>query len=89
MKSLAADDDDFYDDDDFEEEYGEQEELSAEDREQLRLGTIKVRESLPSSTYYIPEKEIHDALWNYYYDIAKTVTYLKSESQYTMLYGLD
>jgi elongation factor 1 alpha-like protein len=80
VKSLATDDD-FYDDDDYEDEYVEEEEqpeLTDEDRRQLREGTVKVRAAL-GSTYSISEKDIHDALWNYYYDIGKTVTYLKSE----------
>lgn len=78
VKSLAAGDDDLYDDDDYDEEYGDEPEITTEDREQLRKGTIKVREAL-GSAYIVPEKDIHDALWNYYYDIGKTVSYLKSE----------
>lgn len=76
---MAADDDDLFDDDDFGDEYGdEQEQLTDEDREQLRQGTVKVREAL-GPAYSIAEKDVHDALWNYYYDIGKTVSWLKSK----------
>ena len=78
VKSMAVDDDDYYEDD-YADEYQEDGELSAEDREQLRLATIKVRQQL-GSTYNIPEKAIHDALWNYYYDVGKTISYLKGET---------
>jgi elongation factor 1 alpha-like protein len=81
VKSLAADDDDYYEDDDYGDEDADEEELSPEDKEQLRLGTIKVREAL-GSVYSVPEKSIHDALWDYYYDVGKTVTFLKSEFAY-------
>lgn len=78
VKSLATDDD-VFDDDEYDDEYGdEQEELTEQDRQQLRQGTVKVREAL-GPAYLIPDKDIHDALWNYYYDIGKTVSWLKSE----------
>lgn len=81
VKSLDYDDDDLDYDEGFEEEYdGGQEEVSAEDKEQLRLGTIEVRKVLGSG-YQATDAEIQDALWNYYYDIAKTVTFIKSEQE--------
>ena len=46
--------------------------------EQLRLGTIKVRDIL-SEGAGITDKEIEDSLWHYYYDIDKTVNYLLSD----------
>lgn len=79
-KNVDYDDDDTYDDDDYyeEEETGaDAEEMSAEDKEQMAIGTAKVREAL-GTEYKVKEVDIHDALWNYYYDIGKTVTYLKS-----------
>lgn len=42
----------------------------------MRLGTIDVRANLPEGTGHITEKQIHDALWHYYYDVEKTVGYL-------------
>lgn len=40
------------------------------------LGTIEVRKSLPPGSSNITEKQIHEALWHYYYDVGKSVTYL-------------
>lgn len=44
----------------------------------MREGTIKVREALPTGTALdsITDKEIQEALWHYYYDVGKAVTYL-------------
>lgn len=76
VKSLGYDDDDL----DYEDEYDEyedgQDELSEEDKEQLRLGTLEVRKSL-GPAYQVNDSAIHDALWNYYYDIEKTVAHIK------------
>ncbi|KAK3175119.1 hypothetical protein OEA41_002365 [Lepraria neglecta] len=59
-------------------EPGYDDEVSADDKEQLRLGTIKVRDILGEDAG-IPDKEIEDSLWHYYYDIDKTVNYLLSQ----------
>lgn len=45
----------------------------------MRQGTAKVREALGPDSPNITNKQIEEALWNYYYDVAKSVTYLKSE----------
>lgn len=76
VKALEYDDDDLgYDDYD---EEGQQDELSNEDKEQLRLGTIEVRKQLgPAYDMFVGDSEIQDALWNYYYDIGKSVAYIK------------
>lgn len=81
VKSLALDDDDYDDYDEYDENYDEggDNELSPEDKEQMRLGTIKVRESL-GSAFKLADSEIQDALWNYYYDINKSVAYLTSKN---------
>ncbi|RFU32784.1 hypothetical protein B7463_g3545, partial [Scytalidium lignicola] len=44
--------------------------------EQMRLGTIKTRAALPPGSGNITDKQIQEALWHYYYDIEKSVTYL-------------
>ncbi|KAF4541878.1 Elongation factor TU GTP binding domain-containing protein [Lasiodiplodia theobromae] len=75
VKDIAYDDEDIYDEDDYDE--GE-EELTEEDKEQMRQGTIKVREALGAEYSNISNKQIEEALWNYYYDIGKSVTYLKN-----------
>lgn len=87
VKSLALEDDDYDDYDDYDENYeGGDNELSPEDKEQMRLGTIKVREGL-GSAYKLSDSEIQEALWNYYYDVTKSVAYLKSERfNYSMTY---
>lgn len=74
VKSLDYDEDDF---DEYEEEYDDGGELSAEDQEKMRIGTAKVKEAL-GNDYSLPDSEIQDALWNYYYDVGKSVSYLKS-----------
>lgn len=45
--------------------------------EQMRQGTVKVREAL-GSNYQASDKEIQEALWHYYYDVSKSVAYIKS-----------
>jgi hypothetical protein len=42
----------------------------------MRVGTIAVREALPPSVAHITDKQIQEALWHYYYDVAKSVGYL-------------
>lgn len=79
VKDVGFDDDDLYDDDDeyYDEADNGAEEMSAEDQEQLRQGTVKVRQQL-GAEYNISDKAIHDALWNYYYDVSKTMSFLKN-----------
>ncbi|KAL9034795.1 MAG: hypothetical protein Q9214_006884, partial [Letrouitia sp. 1 TL-2023] len=60
-----------YDDSEPDEETG----LTAEDKEQLRLGTIKVRNVL-GQDIEATDKDIEDSLWYYFYDVDKTVNYL-------------
>ncbi|KAK5103038.1 hypothetical protein LTS08_003841 [Lithohypha guttulata] len=79
VKSLDYDDDDL--DYDYDEPNEDQEELSNEDKEQLRLGTIEVRRVLGSVYQPLSTTEIEDALWNYYYDVDKTVARLKGKHQ--------
>ncbi|KAJ4530736.1 hypothetical protein HRR80_009043 [Exophiala dermatitidis] len=81
VKSLAVDEDDYDDYDDYDDDYdgGGDEGLSAEDKEQMREGTIKVREALGS--FPATDEEIQDSLWHYYYDVAKTVSYLKNKQK--------
>lgn len=57
-------------------DYGD--EVGAEDKEHLRLGTAKVRDVLGPEVS-ITDTEIEDSLWHYYYDIDKTVNYLLSQ----------
>ncbi|GME48209.1 elongation factor tu gtp binding domain-containing protein [Neofusicoccum parvum] len=77
VKGIAYDDEDLgYDDDEYAD--GGEEEMSEEDKEQLRQGTIKVREALGADYSNVTNKQIEEALWNYYYDAGKSVSYLKT-----------
>ena len=86
VKNVDFDDGDLDYDDDYDEDFDQgQEEVSAEDKEQLRLGTIEVRKSL-GPAYQVSDTEIQSKLWDTYYDIEKTVSYIKSEPK-TGRYG--
>ncbi|KAF3492318.1 translation elongation factor Tu [Arthroderma uncinatum] len=73
-----------YDDDDFDDEVdADENELSPEDREQMKLRTVEVQQLLRSLIPPIEAKEddIWEALWHYYYDVDKSVDYLKKKYQ--------
>ena len=78
IKNISYDDD-YLDED--EDDYGENDELTPEDREQMRQGTIEVRQLLQSELppIIVTDEEIWESLWHYYYDVDKTVGYLRSE----------
>lgn len=78
VKKMVLDDElgDFDGDDDYEYDDGDSQELSEEDREQLREGTVKVREVIGNDVPGITDSKIQEALWHYYYDIEKSITYL-------------
>jgi len=84
-KDLGYDEDDLgYSDEDYYEGEGTadagEDGLTAEDAEQMRIGTASVREALGDElSGFITDNQIQEALWHYYYDVAKSVTYLKSE----------
>ncbi|KAF4964922.1 hypothetical protein FSARC_7194 [Fusarium sarcochroum] len=63
-----------FDGDDYEEE-GENE-LSLEDRQAMDEGTAEVRRALGTEATKVTKAQIEEALWHYYYDADKTVTYL-------------
>ncbi|KAI9734006.1 MAG: Hsp70 suppressor, GTPase facilitates ribosomal subunit dissociation [Cirrosporium novae-zelandiae] len=65
----------YYDD---EKKDGENDEMSPEDKEQMRVGTIQVREALGMDAP-VTEEQIQEALWHYYYDVGKSVTYLNNK----------
>ncbi|KAK5000549.1 hypothetical protein LTR66_000616 [Elasticomyces elasticus] len=67
--------------DSYEEDHSEEEgagELSVEDKEQMRQNTILVKEAL-GDEHGVSEQAIQEALWHYYYDVAKSVAYLKNQ----------
>ncbi|KAH8666764.1 P-loop containing nucleoside triphosphate hydrolase protein [Xylariales sp. PMI_506] len=53
--------------------------LSAEDQEQMRLGTAEIRNILGSQASKITTAQMQEALWHYYYDVDKSVAYLVSK----------
>ncbi|KAI4603972.1 Hsp70 suppressor, GTPase facilitates ribosomal subunit dissociation [Pestalotiopsis sp. 9143b] len=57
--------------------YGEEEEgLSAEDKEQMEACTTEIRSILGPQSSKVTTTQIQEALWHYYYDVDKSVTYL-------------
>ncbi|KAJ4344264.1 hypothetical protein N0V95_006207 [Ascochyta clinopodiicola] len=77
-RNVGYDDDDLYDDDDYYEEE-EAEPMSADDKEQMRTSTASAREALGSAGSNISDAQIQEALWHYYYDVGKSVSYLKNK----------
>ncbi|ORX92959.1 elongation factor EF-1 alpha subunit [Clohesyomyces aquaticus] len=77
-KAIGYDDDDIYDEDEgeYEEEGGDA--MTEEDREQMRVCTIQVKEALGASVE-VTDAQIQESLWHYYYDVGKTATYLKNK----------
>ncbi|PGH27701.1 translation elongation factor Tu [Polytolypa hystricis UAMH7299] len=85
VKAISYDSDGL-DDDDYDNEAGgdggdNNTELSPEDREQMRLATIEVRQLLASEMPPVSaeEQEIWESLWHYYYDVGKAVGYLRKK----------
>ncbi|KAF5023164.1 hypothetical protein F66182_4778 [Fusarium sp. NRRL 66182] len=54
----------------------EEEELSPEDRQAMDNGTAQVRSALGTEANKVTKAQIEEALWHYYYDVDKSVTYL-------------
>lgn len=77
-RNVGYDDDDLYDDDDYYEEE-EVEAMSADDKEQMRISTVSAREALGDAGANISDVQIHEALWHYYYDVGKSVSFLKNK----------
>ena len=77
------DDDDIYDDDDYYDEGGDDanagDGMTEDDKEQMRIGTTRVREALGDASDFTSDEQIQEALWHYYYDVGKCVTYLKNK----------
>jgi elongation factor 1 alpha-like protein len=57
----------------------EEEELSPEDKAQMRQGTDEVRAALGIEASKVTTTQIEEALWHYYYDVDKSVAYLISK----------
>ncbi|KAK2744279.1 Hsp70 suppressor, GTPase facilitates ribosomal subunit dissociation [Myotisia sp. PD_48] len=76
VKNIGYDDDSY--DDDYEDDSNE---LSPEDREQMKIRTIEVKQLLQSQIPPIlaSDNDIWEALWHYYYDVDKSVGYLEKK----------
>ncbi|OTA62389.1 hypothetical protein K449DRAFT_414523 [Hypoxylon sp. EC38] len=57
----------------------EDEELSPEDRAQMDAATAQVRAALGVESSKVTTQQIQEALWYYYYDVDKSVTYLTTK----------
>ncbi|CZT25394.1 related to translation elongation factor HBS1 protein [Ramularia collo-cygni] len=79
VKNLDYDEDDLYsDDEDYNEEGGDEQEQTAEDRENFAALTPVVRAELEESGVQVDDGEIEKALYYYYWDVGKSVAYLKN-----------
>ncbi|RAQ99498.1 elongation factor 1-alpha [Stemphylium lycopersici] len=82
-RNVDYDDDDLYDDDDFYEEGGDDVDagdgMTDDDKEQMRVGTARVREAMGDMSDFTSDEQIQEALWHYYYDVGKSVSYLKNK----------
>ncbi|KAK9474028.1 P-loop containing nucleoside triphosphate hydrolase protein [Dipodascopsis tothii] len=68
------DDDDFYDEN---ADYGEDEELSAEDQAQLDAAVAAVKQR--TASLGVPDSVVRDVVWDSYYDVAKSVKILEDK----------
>lgn len=77
VKNIGYDEDDVYSDG--EDEYAEEEQgYTAEDRENFNTLTPVVRAELDEAGLQASDREIEEALWHYYWDVGKSVAYLKN-----------
>ncbi|WPG98314.1 Hypothetical protein R9X50_00110200 [Acrodontium crateriforme] len=84
VKNLDYDSDDLYSDDenDYDNDNDQTETYSAEDKHNFSTLTPVVRAELEEADVNVSEeisdKDIHDSLWFYYWDVEKCVAYLKN-----------
>ena len=78
VKNVGYDDDDLYDDQDDEYDQDDGTTYSAEDKEHFASLTPVIRAELEEVGVQASDKAIEDALWHYYWDVGKSVSYLKS-----------
>lgn len=79
VKNIDYDEDDLYDDED---DFAEEEPVhTAEDRENFATLTPVVRAELEEAGLQASDRDIHDALWHYFWDVGRSVIYLKNTKQ--------
>lgn len=76
VKNIDYDDDDLYDEE--EEGYGEEGGYTQEDKDNFASLTPVVRAELDEAGVPVTTQQIEDALWHYYWDVGKSVAYLKN-----------
>ena len=77
VKKIDYDEDDIYSDE--EDNYAEEDQgYTAEDRENFTTLTPVVRAELDEAGLQASDREIEEALWHYYWDVGKSVAYLKN-----------
>lgn len=81
VKNVDYDEDDLYDEDNYPDEEEENQEYTAEDRENFANLTPVVRAELEESGAQATDTQIEEALWHYYWDVGKSVAYLKGSNQ--------
>jgi elongation factor 1 alpha-like protein len=81
VKDIDYDEDDMYSGDEGDYDNAGGDELSAEDKHNFAELTPVVRAELDEAGLQIENKEIEDALWHYFWDVGKSVTYLKNAKQ--------
>lgn len=57
--------------------YGDDQDLSAEDQAAMGHGTSEVKKVLGPDARKVTTRQIQDALWDFYYDVDKAVSYLR------------
>lgn len=81
VKNIDYDEDDLYSDEG-EGDYGTEDQgYTAEDKENFASLTPVVRAELEEVGQQVSDKQIEDALWHYYWDVGKSVAYLKNTGQ--------
>lgn len=58
-------------------------------KEQLHDGKTEVRSILGGEAIVVTDAEIEESLWHYYYDVDKTVNYLRSMWSLFFVRGAD
>lgn len=79
QKNVGYTEDDLYtDEEDYLEEGADEQGYTAEDREKLSTLTPVVRAEMEESGLQVDNSVIEEALWHYFWDVGKSVTYLKN-----------
>ena len=81
VKNVQYSADDLYpsdEDEDLHDDAQQQDSYTAKDRQNFAGLTPVVRAELEEAALSATDREIEDALWHYYWDVAKSVAYLKN-----------